>query len=117
MVCDARIKRGAIVAHCLALFASLAAHAAGGDPSGATPLPYQAPGKHLGVATCASSVCHGSVTSSTGHTIRLDEFVTWSHEDKHSQAYTALASEKGRSIAAKLGIGDARTAKVCLDCH
>jgi len=49
--------------------------------------------------------------------VRLDEFVTWSHQDKHSQAYTALASEKGRSIAAKLGIGDARTAKVCLDCH
>jgi hypothetical protein len=49
--------------------------------------------------------------------VRLDEFVTWSHLDKHSQAYNALASEKGRSIAAKLGLGDARTAQVCLDCH
>jgi hypothetical protein len=49
--------------------------------------------------------------------VRLDEFVTWSHQDKHSQAYSALSSEKGRSIAAKLGIGDARVAQACLDCH
>jgi hypothetical protein len=80
-------------------------------------LPYQAVSKHLGVASCASSVCHGSVTPSTGHDVRLDEFVTWSHEDKHAQAYAALSGGKGRAIAAKLGIADARTEKSCLDCH
>jgi hypothetical protein len=82
-----------------------------------SPLPYEAPAKHVGVAACASSVCHGSVTGTSGHNVRLDEFVTWSHQDKHSQAYTTLSGEKGRAIAAKLGIADARTEKSCLDCH
>jgi hypothetical protein len=84
---------------------------------GPAPLPYQAAPKHLGVASCASSVCHGAVTASAAHDVRLDEFVTWSHEDKHAQAYAALSSEKGRAIAEKLGIADARTEKACLDCH
>ena len=117
MVREARVSRAAfaplLFAFC-ALAAQCAAHAAA---HGTAPLPYQSNTKHLGVATCASSVCHGSVTPSTGHDVRLDEFVTWSHEDKHAQAYLALTNEKGRAIAAKLGIADARTEKLCLDCH
>jgi hypothetical protein len=62
-------------------------------------------------------VCHGSVTASSAQNVRLDEFVTWSHQDKHSQAYTALSTDKARAIAAKLGIADARTDRTCLDCH
>ena len=84
---------------------------------GETPLPYQSAGKHLGVATCATSVCHGSVIASPGHDVRLDEFVTWSHQDKHAQAYAALTSERGRAIGTRLGIADTRLAKECLDCH
>ena len=82
-----------------------------------TLLPYQTPSQHLGVATCATSVCHGAVTPSGTQSVRLDEFVTWSHRDKHSQAYTALSTETARAIAAKLGIADARTDSTCLDCH
>jgi Cytochrome c554 and c-prime len=81
------------------------------------PLPYQGTNQHLGVATCVTSVCHGSVTASSTQNVRLDEFVTWSHQDKHSQAYAALTTEKARTIAAKLGIADARTDRMCLDCH
>jgi hypothetical protein len=84
---------------------------------GTLPLPYQAGGKHLGVATCASSVCHGAVSPSTKYDISLNEYVIWSHDDRHSKAYLALSNEKGRAIAAKLGIADARTDKMCLDCH
>jgi hypothetical protein len=88
-----------------------------GFTQGAPPLPYQAGGKHLGVATCSSSVCHGAVAPSTKYDISLNEYVTWSHEDSHSKAYLSLTNEKGRAIAAKLGIADPRSDKLCLDCH
>jgi len=83
----------------------------------AAPLPYESPDKHLGVASCASSLCHGSVTPNSHYKARLDEFVTWSHQDAHAKAFDALLGVRGRSIAAKLGLGSAATAKVCLDCH
>ena len=80
-------------------------------------LPYQAPNKHLGVATCSSSVCHGSVKSTNNYDVQLNEYVTWSHEDSHSKAYNVLKSERSRAIAAKLGLPNAYDAKICLDCH
>jgi hypothetical protein len=83
----------------------------------AAPLPYQSPDKHLGVASCASSLCHGSVTPNPNYKVPLNEFVTWSHRDAHAKAFQALTSASGRSIAAKLGLASAETAKVCLDCH
>ena len=73
--------------------------------------------KHLGVASCSSSVCHGSVTPSKTYDVLLNEYVTWSHEDAHSKAYTALSSPRARSMAQKLGLPSAATAKICLDCH
>ena len=80
-------------------------------------LPYQAPNKHLGVATCSSSVCHGSVKSTGSYDVQLNEYVTWSHDDSHSKAYSVLKSERSRAIAAKLGLPNAYDAKICLDCH
>jgi hypothetical protein len=83
----------------------------------ATPLPGQAPDRHLGVASCASSVCHGAVQPPSTPGALMNEFVTWSHQDSHAKAYQALLSPQARSIAAKLKVGPAETAKVCLDCH
>jgi len=83
----------------------------------AAPLPYQSPDKHLGVASCAASLCHGSVTPNPNYKVLLNEFVTWSHQDAHAKAFQALTSARGRSIAAKLGLASAENAKVCLDCH
>ena len=80
-------------------------------------LPSEAPYKHLGVETCSSSVCHGSVTPSRTYDVQLNEFVTWSHQDAHSRAFSVLSSPKSRAIASKLGLPNAVTAKVCLDCH
>ncbi|HTU59780.1 MAG TPA: multiheme c-type cytochrome, partial [Polyangiales bacterium] len=81
-------------------------------------LPYEAPNKHLGVATCSSSVCHGSVKSkSSSYDVQLNEYVTWSHDDSHAKAYSVLKSERSRVIAAKLGLPNAYDAKICLDCH
>jgi len=57
------------------------------------------------------------VTPSKTYDVLLNEYVTWSHEDAHSKAYTVLSSPRARSMAAKLGIPNAATAKICLDCH
>jgi hypothetical protein len=81
------------------------------------PLPYQSHDQHLGVASCASSLCHGSVTPNAHYDVLLNEYITWSHQDAHAKAFLALTSERGRSIAAKLGLPSAEGAKVCLDCH
>ena len=86
-------------------------------PTAAVPLPYQSHDQHLGVASCASSLCHGSVTPNSNYKVPLNEYVTWSHQDAHAKAFQALTSERGRSIAAKLGLPSAEGAKVCLDCH
>jgi hypothetical protein len=93
----------------VACVASTAIHAAS--------LPYQSHDQHLGVASCASSLCHGSVTPNAHYDVLLNEYITWSHQDAHAKAYLALTSERGRSIAAKLGLPSAEGAKVCLDCH
>ncbi len=83
----------------------------------AAPLPYQSPDQHLGVASCGSSVCHGSITPNASSPVQLDEYITWSHRDAHAQAYGALTGERGRAIAAKLGIAAPQTAGICLACH
>ncbi len=86
-------------------------------PPAVPKLPYQAANKHLGVATCSSSVCHGNVKSTGSYDVQLNEYVTWSHDDLHSKAYSVLKSERSRAIAAKLGLPNAYDAKICLDCH
>jgi len=72
---------------------------------------------HLGVASCAGSTCHGAVQPLKGSTVAQNEFITWSRRDKHAKAYTVLGEERGERIARNLGLGDARTAQICLDCH
>src|SRR5215475_5578282 len=75
------------------------------------------PARHLGVASCSSSVCHGAVAPNHSGNVLLNEYVTWSHQDAHARAYATLSSERSRAIAAKLGLHDAASARVCLDCH
>lgn len=74
--------------------------------------------KHLGVASCASSVCHGSAQPFKESHVEQNEFAIWQQFDPHAtKAYQALTGAEGRAIARKLGLGDATQAKVCLDCH
>ena len=82
----------------------------------AAPLPDQSSDKHLGVGSCASSVCHGAVQPPNRPGALMNEFITWSHEDAHAKAYQALVSPQGHKIAAKLGI-EAQTSNLCLGCH
>src|SRR3569833_1830392 len=94
----------------------LLSHAALAATPASAPL-TQGTSKHMGVTSCASSVCHGAVTPSNTYDVLLNEYVTWSHEDAHSKAYTALCSPRAWSMAQKLGLPSAATAKICLDCH
>lgn len=76
--------------------------------------------RYEGVATCAGSTCHGRAEGN-GEIVRQDEIATWqepsSSSGAHSRAYAALASPRGRQIAASLGIGPATSAPACLGCH
>jgi len=74
-------------------------------------------GKHLGVATCASTLCHGSARPLAARTVQQNEYVTWSHFDPHAKAYRALREEEGAKIAKRLGLKNAYEAPECLACH
>ena len=89
--------------------------AAGGTPL----LPYQSPGRSLGVVSCASELCHGAVVRWKQSNILQNEYVTWSRVDKHAtRAFQVLASERSKRIVANLGLaGPATGEKLCLDCH
>jgi len=73
--------------------------------------------KHLGVASCASSVCHGKVGPQPGKNVPLNEYRIWALEDRHAQGYRTLDLPESRRIAANLGLPNATAAKICLDCH
>ena len=80
-------------------------------------LPQYDDDKHLGVASCASSVCHGKSKPVEDQNVMLNEYRTWSTEDRHSRAYQTLLSKESKRIARNLGLSSAHTAKICLDCH
>jgi len=73
--------------------------------------------KHLGVASCATSVCHGKLAAQPGKNVALNEYRVWTQEDRHAQAYRTLELAESKRIAANLGLASAATAKICLDCH
>ena len=80
-------------------------------------LPQADSNKHLGVASCATSVCHGKAKKSDQGNVWLNEYRLWSTEDRHARAYQTLRSKESRRIAKNLGLNSAHTAKICLDCH
>jgi Cytochrome c554 and c-prime len=73
--------------------------------------------EHLGVATCASSLCHGSVQPLNVSHVQQNEYVVWSQFDPHSRAYRSLLEERGRAIGRRLGLSAPHTAPQCLSCH
>lgn len=84
----------------------------------AQPLPYQSPHKTEGAATCASSLCHGSIKTWQDSNVLQNEYVTWSRLDKHARAYSILHNEQSKRIVANLELKQpAHEAKICIDCH
>lgn len=73
--------------------------------------------KHMGVSSCATSVCHGKLAPQSNENVALNEYRVWTQEDRHSQAYRTLELPESKRIAANLGLPSAATAKICLDCH
>ena len=73
--------------------------------------------KHLGVASCASSTCHGSTVAFAGSNVLQNEFRTWNEQDPHARAFKTLLSSESQQIAKKLGLESADTAAECLGCH
>jgi len=73
--------------------------------------------KHLGVATCSNSVCHGASQPFRDSDVAQNEFAIWQEFDPHSKTFATMSTPAAKSIAAKLGLGDPAQAKVCLDCH
>ncbi len=80
-------------------------------------LPAAGTDKHLGVASCAASQCHGSAVPREGSNVLQNEYVTWTQNDPHAGSYQTLTSDASKAIAARLGLPAATTAKICLDCH
>jgi hypothetical protein len=72
---------------------------------------------HLGVASCAGSTCHGAVERLKGSSVAQNEYITWSRKDKHAKAYAVLLEDRSQRIAHNLGLPNANTATLCLDCH
>jgi len=83
----------------------------------AAELPQFAPEKHMGVATCGNSTCHAVKQLEEPSNVLQNEYTTWLFHDRHSNAYKTLLSDESKRIASKLGLTDASTADICLDCH
>ena len=73
--------------------------------------------KFVGVGSCSSSNCHGSVTPLKGSNVLQNEYVSWQRHDLHSKAYINLTGADGKRIAENLGIANPEKEKECLDCH
>lgn len=84
---------------------------------GAAPLPQDDDYKHMGVATCASSICHGKTSAQTDGNVQLNEYRLWSSTDFHSRAYRVLSNPESKAMAKALGLANAQNAAMCLDCH
>src|SRR4051812_22023285 len=80
----------------------------------------QAGGHYVGVATCAGTTCHGR-SEANGAIVRQDELRLWqdpsSPAGAHSRAWRVLTEPRAKAIAARLGIGEAASAPMCLGCH
>jgi hypothetical protein len=77
--------------------------------------------KYAGAASCGASNCHGSSRPRAEYP-KLNEATIWSQKDHHARAYTALTSEKAKSIspskiASNLKLGKPETSERCLTCH
>lgn len=98
-------------------FASVCVLISGFGSANAQVLPEDGVDQHLGVASCSSSTCHGSIAPLANTTVLQNEYTVWTENDKHSQAYAVLLNDESKKIARNLGLESAETADICLDCH
>ena len=80
-------------------------------------IPFLSDEIHLGVSSCTSSTCHGSIQPWSDSNVLQNEYITWEDQDPHSQAYKILLTDESQRIARNLGLGSAEKEEVCLNCH
>ena len=83
----------------------------------AATLPQDDGYQHTGVATCATSQCHGKTAKDEDSNVWLTEYRVWSNDDYHSRAFQVLRNDESKAMASALGLPNAQNAKICLDCH
>jgi len=111
------VRRAFSTIAAIAAIAAIGAAPMGVPAAAAENAPAGSLNRHLGVASCAASACHGKMAPQANAGVSLDEYRIWLLSDRHSQAFRVLQSAKSRAIARKLKIADASTVKACLDCH
>jgi hypothetical protein len=76
------------------------------------------PGQYLGAGACASGTCHGSVEPRNLYAVKQNEYFIWLKQDRHTQAYNVLLTEKSARIARNLHMKEKPSeSSRCLDCH
>ena len=100
----------------LLLLLSVASAMARADGHALT-LPVKADKVHEGVATCAGSMCHGSVKQYENTNILHNEYITWDRHDVHHRAYNKLFEDDFVQITNKLGLKAPHEEPLCLNCH
>ena len=83
----------------------------------ASPLPINDKQVHLGVASCANSVCHGSVIAHIDSNIAHTEYTVWTRKDPHASVYRNLFRDDYLEITRKLGLKAPHLEPTCLACH
>jgi hypothetical protein len=115
----ARALAGLAACLCLALVCTAVVVALRTEPATAQSASPRA-ATHLGVASCSGSTCHGR-QEGDGKAVRQDEIKLWQEESSaggaHSRALRMIGMQRGRAIAARLGLDDPTSAPMCLGCH
>jgi hypothetical protein len=73
--------------------------------------------KFGGAAGCSAAKCHGDSKVAPANDRLANQYVTWSRKDHHSKAFKSLSNDRGKQIAAAMGIADARADFRCTVCH
>jgi hypothetical protein len=89
----------------------------GGPALAAAPLPVNDGQVHLGVASCANSVCHGAVIPHLNSNIAHTEYTVWTRKDPHALTYRNLFRKDYVAITRKLGLKAPHLEPTCLACH
>ena len=86
-------------------------------PEPTTSNAFAASNAFMGVGSCSSSNCHGSVSPRNATNVLQNEYVTWEKHDPHSKAWINLTNEDSKRIAYNLGIENPEKEPWCLRCH
>lgn len=86
------------------------AYGEGAEPASTGP-------SYMGVGSCSSSNCHGSVSPRNSSNVLQNEYVTWQKNDRHAVAFAVLQGAQGQRIGHNLGMAHPESEPVCLKCH